>query len=65
MEFLKEYLPIILPIILLEVILMFIALRDVLKRENYKYGNKTIWIFVVVFIMIFGPILYLTTAKEE
>ncbi|EHR36057.1 PLDc N-terminal domain-containing protein [Helcococcus kunzii] len=65
MEFLKEYLPIILPIILLEVILMFIALRDVLKRENYKYGNKTIWIFVVVFIMIFGPILYLTTAREE
>ena len=65
MEFLKEYLPIILPIILLEVILMFIAVRDVLKRENYKYGNKTIWIFVVVFIMIFGPILYLTTAREE
>lgn len=65
MEFLKEYLPIILPIILLEVILMFIALRDVLKRENYKYGNKTIWIFLVVFIMIFGPILYLTTAREE
>ena len=65
MEFLKEYLPIILPIILLEVILMFIALRDVLKREKYKYGNKTIWIFVVVFIMIFGPILYLTTAREE
>ncbi|AXU59536.1 phospholipase D/nuclease family protein [Clostridioides difficile 824] len=65
MENLMEYLPLLVPVIILDLILMITALVHVLRHPNYKIGNKAIWIIVVLFISLIGPILYFTIGRGE
>ena len=65
MDLVREYLPILIPIIILEIGLMIYSLRHVLKHNRYKFGSRTMWILIVVFIQIIGPILYLTIGRED
>lgn len=65
MEFIREYLPILIPIVVLEIGLMIYALSHVLKHDNFKFENKAMWIVVVVLIQIIGPILYLIIGKDN
>ncbi|MBD3948353.1 PLDc_N domain-containing protein [Tuanshanicoccus lijuaniae] len=65
MESIKEFLPVIIPIVILELGLMIYALSHVLKHERYKFGNRALWILIVVLVQIIGPILYLTVGKEN
>lgn len=65
MENLMEYLPILVPVIILDLILIITALVHVLRHPNYKIGNKAIWIIVVLFISLIGPILYFTIGRGE
>ncbi len=60
-----EYLPFIIPIILVELILMVVALVHLLKHRNFRFGNQIMWILIVVFIQIIGPILYFTVGRGE
>ncbi len=45
--------------------LMIYALTHILKHNKFKFGNKVMWIVVVVLIQIIGPILYLTMGKDN
>ena len=65
MEEVIKYLPILLPIIIIEFILLVSALIHVLKHQNYKFGNKVMWILIVVFIQIIGPIIYFIFGRGE
>jgi len=65
MEKIIEYLPFLIPIILLELVLAFSALIHLLKHPDVKFGNKTIWIFVVLLLQIIGPILYFTIGRSD
>ena len=65
MENLMEYLPLLVPVIILALILIITALVHVLRHPNYKIGNKAIWIIVVLFISLIGPILYFTIGRGE
>ncbi|EQE39903.1 phospholipase D/nuclease family protein [Clostridioides difficile Y401] len=60
-----EYLPLLVPVIILDLILIITALVHVLRHPNYKIGNKAIWIIVVLFISLIGPILYFTIGRGE
>ena len=65
MEFIREYLPILIPIVVLEIGRMIYALSHILKHNKFKFGNKVMWIVVVVLIQTIGPILYLTIGKDN
>ncbi|MCC0644088.1 MULTISPECIES: PLD nuclease N-terminal domain-containing protein [unclassified Clostridioides] len=65
MENLMEYLPLLLPVIILNLILVITALIHIIKHPNYKIGNKAIWILLVLFISIIGPILYFTIGRGD
>ena len=65
MEVIREHLPILIPIVVLEVGLMIYSLSHLLKHNKFKFGNKAMWIAVVVLIQIIGPILYLTIGKDD
>ena len=65
MNTLFEYLPILFPVILIELILMVTALVHVLRHPNYRFGNKVVWIVIVVFIQIIGPIIYFAFGRGE
>ena len=58
-------LALLLPVIILEFILAITALIHVIKHPNYRFGNKAIWIIVVLFIQIIGPIFYFILGRGE
>lgn len=64
-EIFIEYLPFFVPLILLQLILMLVAVVHILKHPNYRFGNRILWLIVVVFLQLFGPILYFTIGKGE
>lgn len=65
MEQLREYIPFLIPIIIIELVLAITALVHVLKHPNYRFGTKIIWVLVVLFIQIIGPIFYFAFGREE
>jgi hypothetical protein len=64
----KELGPILLsfwPVILLQFLLMIWALVDLLRRKNIKHLPKWAWALIIVFINLFGPIIYLVAGRGE
>ena len=55
-----------LPILVIEVVLIVVALRDLLRPERRVRGDsKLMWGLLIVFIGMLGPILYLTVGRQE
>jgi hypothetical protein len=61
---LMKLLPLLIPLFLIQLGLMIAALVDVLKREKTK-GPKWMWILIVVFVNMIGPIVYFVVGREE
>lgn len=62
----KEFLPFLIPIVIVELILLIYTVRHILTHENYKRGNRAIWLVVSIVLMNFiGPILYFLFGKED
>lgn len=55
----------ILPLIILQLTLMIVALVHILRHDNYKTGNRILWIFIVIFLNLLGPILYFAIGRGE
>ena len=63
---LKEMLPFLIPVIIAEFVLLAYTLRHVLTHENYKRGNRVLWVVICIVGMEFiGPILYFLLGKED
>ncbi|NLC67260.1 MAG: PLDc_N domain-containing protein [Clostridiaceae bacterium] len=61
----KEYLPFLIPLLVIQLALMVAAVVHILKNRKFRFGNTTAWILIVVFINIIGPILYFTVGKAD
>lgn len=61
---LLKLLPLLIPLFLIQLGLMIAALVDLLKREKTK-GPKWMWIIIVVFVNIIGPIVYFVVGRED
>lgn len=64
MEDLGPWLPLLIPVLLLQLLLWLIAFRDWFRRENAK-GSRWIWLAVIFLGGILGPIAYLMFGREE
>jgi hypothetical protein len=64
-EMIRELLPFLIPLILVEIALLIIALVDLIKREKVRGGNKLIWALVIILINVIGPIVYLAVGRED
>lgn len=62
---LGDYLPFLIPLIVLQFILMLFALVKVIKRDSFKSLNKPAWILIIIFINIIGPISYLVSEEYQ
>ena len=62
----KDILPFLIPLIIAELVLIFVTLRHILTHKNYKRGNRALWIVITLVGMQFwGPILYFLLGKED
>jgi len=64
MEQIREYLPLLIPIILIQLTLMVFALLDIARREKLR-GPKWVWVLVVIIVNIVGPIIYFVLGRED
>ncbi|PWU66857.1 MULTISPECIES: PLD nuclease N-terminal domain-containing protein [Gracilibacillus] len=63
-EDLVEFLPIIAPLILIQLILMIIAIISLIKADDTN-GPKPIWAVIIVFLTFIGPILYFIVGRRQ
>ena len=63
---LKQYLPLIIPIVVIEFILLIYVLWHINTHETYKTGNRLLGNIIALVGMNFvGPILYLVIGKSD
>lgn len=55
---------VILPIILIELILLVVALVDCIRAKKTN-GPKWLWIILIIFIEILGPVLYFVFGRKN
>lgn len=63
-DILMRYLPLLIPIMLLQLALMTVALLDLHKQPATR-GPKWRWVLVIVLVNFIGPLLYFVLAREE
>jgi NADH:ubiquinone oxidoreductase subunit 2 (subunit N) len=65
MEILENLnLAVLLPIIIIQLILLVVALIDLIRSEKTN-GPKWVWVLVIVFINIIGPIIYFIFGRRN
>lgn len=64
-EDIKEYLPFIIPLAILQLTLMVTSLVSVFRHKNYKKGNRIVWVILCAVLSIIGPVLYFAIGKED
>jgi hypothetical protein len=56
----------IVPLILLQLGLLAFALYDLTRPERRVRGdNKLIWALVIIFVSLFGPLIYFLIGRDE
>jgi ABC-2 type transport system ATP-binding protein len=54
------------PLVLIQLTLLLIAAVDLLQEERQvRGGNKIVWVLVIVFVNIIGPLIYFFFGREE
>jgi hypothetical protein len=61
---LQQYLPILIPLVVIGLIVIAVTLLD-LKKQTATRGPKWMWVLVIFFIQIFGPIAYYVIGRKE
>ncbi|MCL2827317.1 MAG: PLDc N-terminal domain-containing protein [Oscillospiraceae bacterium] len=63
-ENMMDFLPFLIPVIVIQVGLTLASLIHVLTHKTYRRGNRILWV-LVSFISIIGPVLYFTLGKGD
>ena len=64
MDQIRQLLPFLIPIALLQLALLVVALIDLARRERTR-GPKWLWVLIILFVNLIGPILYFVFGREE
>ena len=61
-----QILLLLLPVIAIQLGLIVLALRDLLRPERHVRGDsKLMWGLIIVFVSLLGPILYFAAGRED
>ncbi len=63
-ESILPYLPLLIPLLLIQLALMMAALLDLRTRRSTR-GPKWVWVLVILFANMLGPIIYFTIGRGE
>ena len=62
---LLNYLPILIPLAIIQFGLMITALVHICTHDTYRMGNRVLWIVICVVINTIGPILYFILGRSD
>ena len=61
-----QFLPFLIPLVILQFALLGYTLYHILTHDHYKRGNRALWLVVTLVLMNYiGPILYFLLSKED
>jgi hypothetical protein len=61
-----QFLPFLIPLVILQFALLGYTLYHILTHDHYKRGNRALWLVVTLVLMNYvGPILYFLLGKED
>lgn len=63
-DLIVQYAPLLVPILLIQLALVVAALFDLVRREKTR-GPKWLWVIIILFINMIGPIVYFLVARED
>ena len=62
----KEMIPFLIPLVIVEAVLLIVTLRHILTHDTYKRGSRGLWVVVAIVGMQFwGPVLYFLLGRED
>jgi drug/metabolite transporter (DMT)-like permease len=61
---LQQYIPFLIPVVIIQLALMIAALVDLIRRERTR-GPKWIWVLVIVLVNYIGPIIYFVVGRQD
>jgi uncharacterized membrane protein YhaH (DUF805 family) len=61
---LQQYIPYLIPVLVIQLVLMISALVDLIRREHTR-GPKWVWVLVILFVNYIGPIIYFVAGRKE
>jgi len=62
---LRTWLPLLAPVIVLQLALQVAAIVDLVRRERVRGGKKWLWAAVIVLGELLGALLYFAVGREE
>ena len=66
MDTLLQYLPLLLPIFVLQLILLALGLYDLFQEERrVRWFSKRVWAVIIFFVNIIGPLAYFFVGRED
>jgi hypothetical protein len=60
----QQYIPLLIPVFLVQIGLMIAAMIDLLKREETN-GPKWLWVVIILFVNIIGPVVYFVIGRRD
>jgi hypothetical protein len=65
METLIQYLPILLPIFIIQFVLLIVGLYDLFQEDRrVRWFSKPVWACIIFFLNIVGPLAYFFVGRE-
>lgn len=65
MDTLFKMLPLLTPILLLDLALAAAAVVHILRHPHYRFGNKMMWLVIAIILLLFGPVIYFVFGKGQ
>jgi hypothetical protein len=63
-EEIRPLIPFLIPVLIIQLGLMVAALLDLVRREQTR-GPKWMWVVIIVFVNLIGPIIYFLLGRED
>jgi hypothetical protein len=62
----EQIVALVLPLAVIQIGLMVAALYDLEKEERrVRGGSKLLWVLIIVFVNVIGPVVYFTAGRED
>jgi len=65
MDTLFQMLPLLTPILLLDLALAAAAVVHIIRHPHYRFGNKIMWLAISTILLLFGPVIYFVFGKGQ